>query len=297
MRLARGIEWRLRGWGRHALRSLYPIWCKVLPVPQLWQRRDPASWPLPENSSKSGLAKYEFSVFSQNGEDGILKYLLAMIGLNSRTFIELGFGVTENNCLRLVHHEGFAGRFIDRSLPEVEAMNRGLRAMGIKRAEAICRFVDLANLEATVLWPGAPAEIDVLSIDVDGNDFWFWKRIVNPSARVVVIEYNASFGPKLSATVPYDPIFDRYARHPSGLYHGASLAALVKLADQKGYALVGCDSMGINAFFVRRDCLPAGMELASLESAYRPNVHRIRRGLSPRDQFDLIKDLPYALVE
>ena len=112
---------------------------------------------------------------------------------------------------------------------------------------------------------------DLLSIDIDSHDYWVWKAIEKSTARVVVIEYNASLGPDRAATIPYDPDFryDQYFR--GGVYHGASLAALTKVANEKGYALIGCESQGANAFFVRRDCL-AGTPLVecTARQAWRP---------------------------
>ena len=117
---------------------------------------------------------------------------------------------------------------------------------------------------------GADGEIDLLSIDIDGNDLWVWEAVARTSARVVVVEYNASFGPDRSVSVPYDPDFDRMARHPSGYYHGASVTALARLGARKGYVLAGCDSNGVNAFFVRGDCAPEIVPPADPAEAWRP---------------------------
>ena len=101
--------------------------------------------------------------------------------------------------------------------------------------------------------PGFADTWDLLSIDIDGNDYWVWNAI-DGQPRLVVIEYNSSFGPDRAVTIPYDPSFDRFQHHPFGIYHGASIAALAKLGAAKGYALVGGDSNGVNAFFVRGIC-------------------------------------------
>jgi hypothetical protein len=109
----------------------------------------------------------------------------------------------------------------------------------------------------------------------------------------VVIEYNGSFGPERSVSVPYDPAFDRLERHPSGWYHGASLRALDRLAQRKGYALVGCDSNGVNAFFVRSDCAEGILSPVAPEEAWRPV--RERPGTTA-DQFAAIAGLPLVEV-
>ena len=126
-----------------------------------------------------------------------------------------------------------------------------------------------------------PDEIDLLSIDVDGVDYWLWKALTSLRSRLVVIEYNSFWGAQRAVTVPYEPDFDRFRKHPSGYYHGASLAALYRLAQEKGYILAGCDSEGLNAFFVRRDLAEAaGLAAASTAEAYRPfNPKRMSESL------------------
>jgi hypothetical protein len=112
-------------------------------------------------------------------------------------------------------------------------------------------------------------EIDLLSIDVDGNDFWIWKAIEVIQPRVVVIEYNASLGSHKSLAIKYNPTHSKLNYHPLGWYHGASLTALTKLAKDKGYALIACESSGVNAFFVRKD-ISRGvfLEQSSLQAYY-----------------------------
>jgi hypothetical protein len=113
----------------------------------------------------------------------------------------------------------------------------------------------------------------------------------------VTIEYNASLGSQLSLSIPYDPLFDRHQHHTSGFYHGASITALEKLGKEKGYSLIGCDSNGVNAFFVREDCLTPNVNALPPQLAYRPNKSRLERGFSIEDQFRLIEDLDYISIE
>ena len=91
---------------------------------------------------------------------------------------------------------------------------------------------------------------DVLSVDIDGNDYWVLDALEAVRPRIVVVEYNASFGPERSVTIPYTRAFYGYRAHSSGYYHGASLTALARLGERKGYVLAGCDSRGVNAFLV-----------------------------------------------
>jgi hypothetical protein len=265
----------------------------------LWKRQDLSDQEFLnlKKLDKNGLECYEYSLFSQNGEDGIIRYLFSEIGVSSKSFLEFGFGVTQNNSLRLVLKEGWGGVFIDGLDASVQTFNKALQKTGLTHARAVQQFLDLENLRPTVLASGLPEEIDLLSIDVDGNDYWFWKDMSYLNPRVVVIEYNASFGPELSFVVPYDSRFDCYEKHLSGYYHGASLTALVRLAHKKGYALVGCDSKGVNAFFVRRDCLSPSLIEVLPVTAYRPNARRLRTGLATEGQFDVIKNMPLIKID
>jgi hypothetical protein len=266
-------------------------------IHKIWKRTDPLNWPLPELREKQGINRYEYSLFSQDGEDGILRYLYSEIGFRSKLFLEFGFSVTESNSLRLMLKEGFGGVFIDGSEWVVKQFKESAQSFGISNVQAINKFLNLENLESTIIESNLPEEIDLLSIDVDGNDYWFWEGIRCLSPRIVVIEYNASLGPELSLTVPYDPNFDRHQKHKSGFYHGTSITALERLGKKKGYALVGCSSNGVNAFFVRKNCLTQNLNVLSPQSAYRLHRDRLKRGYSFEDQFRIIKDLPFTNIE
>jgi hypothetical protein len=300
MSLKMMILTNLRRVFKGSLNWLIPVFLNLFPIHILWRRKDLSTQEFLKQKkvNKQGLEAYEYSLFSQNGEDGILRYLFSEIGASSKTFLEFGFGVVQNNSLRLILKEGWGGVLIDGLGASVKAFNKALQKFGIPNVRAIQQFLDLQNLRATILDSGLPEQIDLLSIDVDGNDYWFWKDILsylNP--RVVVIEYNASLGPELPLVVPYDPFFAFHEKHPSGFYHGASLTALVRLAHEKGYALIGCDSKGVNAFFVRRDCLSSSVTEVLPAIAYRSNARRIKKAGSLEEQFRIIKDMPFIHVD
>jgi hypothetical protein len=188
-------------------------------IRQLWARPEIEHWPPEAQADEPGLARYEYGVFSQNGEDGILRHVFDEIGFGSRRFVEFGFGVHEFNALRLVLNEQFGGVLLDGSEKSVSRFNRMAAEVGVADAvQAVCCFLSLDNLEQTITAAGVSGEVDLLAIDVDGNDYWFWEasNFLNP--RVVVIEYNASFGADAAVTIPYDPAFERHAAHPSGTY-------------------------------------------------------------------------------
>lgn len=298
MNLKMKISLNLRRVARSGLNILLPLFLKLFPIDLLWKRTDLSNEEFLEKkrTNQRGLNGNEYSLFSQNGEDGVIRYLFSEIGVSSKTFLEFGFGVIQNNSLRLILKEGWNGIVIDGFGPYVDSFNKAIQKTGINNVRAIQQFLDLKNLRTTILDSGLPEQIDLLSIDVDGNDYWFWEDISYLNPRVVVIEYNASLGPELSLVVPYDPLFDRHQKHLSGFYHGASLTALAKLANKKGYALVGCDTKGVNAFFVRRDCLSGQVKELSPLEAYRPHSSRLKSGFSCEEQYRIIDDMPYLNV-
>lgn len=278
------------------LRRLLPVRVRARKAGRRWRRPDRASWPPPAADPANGLEQYEYSLQSQNGEDGILRFLFDEIGFASRHFVEFGFGAHQCNSLRLILHENFKGLLMDGSRENCDFFNIAAAKRGIAGVEAVCTFLDRDNLEPLILEHGAPSEIDLLSLDVDGNDYWFWESLERISPRVVCIEYNAGIGPSLSWTVPYDPQFERFAKHPSGFFHGASLKALEKLGRRKGYRLVGCDSTGTNAFFLRDDIEAPNLPTLTSGEAFRPHANWLGRGFSEAEQLEIMKGMPYVEV-
>jgi methyltransferase FkbM-like protein len=234
------------------------------------------------------LNRVEARVYSQNGEDGILAWLLAHVGAPNRTFVEFGIGDgSECNTANLSRTFGWRGLLLEADAEFAErawVFYRRFPGVRIVTAE-----VTPENIDSLLREHGA-AEVDVLSVDVDGNDYWVWRALTEIEPRVVVIEYNATFGPKRSVTVPRRDGFDRYREHVSGFYHGASLAALAKLGNEKGYALVGCDSRGGNAFFVRRELLREPLREVEAREAWMPLWERAH--LEPEQQFAQVRHLP-----
>jgi hypothetical protein len=140
--------------------------------------------------------------------------------------------------------------------------------------------------------------LGIVSIDVDGNDYWFLERLLSMRPAIVSCEYNASMENR-AITVPYDPKFIRSEKHTSGWYHGASLMALTKLCKKSGYDLVAVDSGGINGFFVRSD-LRTNDQLTVLDpiTSYRENqLRNAWSGTSASDQWQVISDLPFVSIE
>jgi hypothetical protein len=118
---------------------------------------------------------------------------------------------------------------------------------------AVCAFITSDNIEELVAAAGFSGEIGILSIDIDGNDYWVWEAISNVSPHYVIVEYNANFGDLVPLTIPYRPDFVRTAADHTNLYYGASCKAMTHLAGQKGYVLLGSNRTGSNLFFARAD--------------------------------------------
>ena len=194
------------------------------------------------------LRAYERRVSSQNGEDGILEEIFRRIGTESRTFVEFGVETGEQcNCARLVREEGWGGLFLEAD-PALHARlaERYRDCPGVRCARA---EVTSANIEELLAAHDVPRSFDLLSIDIDGNDYWVWAAVRRWRPRVVVIEYNAAYPPPRRWVMKESPGH----RWQGTTYYGASLASLTALGREKGYALVGTNSCGVNAFFVREE--------------------------------------------
>ncbi len=263
-----------------------------------WQRADKTNWPDPKRADRGDLSRYEYELHSQHGEDGIIRYLFSEIGFTNRRFLEFGFGAVQSNSLRLMLHEQFGGLFIDGSQEQCDFLNAGVGHFKLKNVHAISEFLSLDNLEATINTGGLPRDLDLMSIDVDGNDYWFWEHIDFLQPRLVVIEYNAMLGSKLSLTIPYDKDFNLIPSEKiaSGAFWGVSVAALEKLGKRKGYCLVGCDSTGVNAFFLHHGPETSHIATLSAADAYRPYRELLERGITAEDQLAMATAMPYVEV-
>jgi hypothetical protein len=224
---------------------------------------------------RSPLEAAEFKVFSQFGDDGILQYLFAHLPA-VRTFIEFGVeDYTEANTRFLLLNGGWRGLILD-GRPDLDEVVSSQGLPMLYPLDLSSTFITAENINHLFQEAGYGGEVGLLSIDIDGNDYWVWKAITSLSPQVVVVEYNALFGVDQALTIPYSPSFVRQEAHPSWLYFGASLKALVELGLEKGYTFVGCNLAGNNAYFVRRD-LDAPFLHPTVEEGYRPAQFRESR--------------------
>jgi hypothetical protein len=221
-----------------------------------------------QNSRSPRLADYEFRVFSQWGDDGIIQYLIRNLNIASKSFIEFGVeSYREASTRFLLLHDNWRGLVIDGSQEYMDAL-RQEEVYWRYDLTAVSSFVTPSNINSLISTHGFAGELGLLSVDIDGMDYWVWKSINVVSPAIVIAEYNSLFGPDRAVTLPLDEKFTRQAAHHSRIYYGVSLAALVKLGEEKGYACVGCNSAGNNVFFVRRDLMPADWKALTAKEAY-----------------------------
>lgn len=199
-----------------------------------------------------------FKAYSQADEDGILLYIFSLIGTTDKRCVEIAAGdATECNTTNLIINHRWIGLLFDGN-PDL--VHRGQRFFRKHRAtypyppKFVYAWITRENVNSLILENGFDGEIDLLSLDVDGVDYWLWEAIEVISPRVVVIEYQDILGPERACTVPYRNDFcaQNHATRDQVLdYAGASLTAFVKLGNHKGYRLVGCNAYGYNAFFIK----------------------------------------------
>jgi hypothetical protein len=196
------------------------------------------------------LCDVEFQIFSQWGEDGIISWLIdAMPGIPN-SYIEFGVSnYKEANTRYLLASRNWKGIIFDGSMQNI----LDIRASDIywrHTLNAECAFITKDNINRLISDAGMTGSVGILSIDIDGNDYWVWQSISVVRPVIVICEYNAIFGDIHEITIPYKFDFERSKAHYSCLFFGASLMALVRLGVELGYKFIGTNSAGGNAFFV-----------------------------------------------
>jgi hypothetical protein len=201
-------------------------------------------------SSSIDLVAFERKISSQNGEDGILTAIFDAVGTSNRYVVEFGVedGI-ECNSAHLLRDCGWRGFLIEGDDHQFQRLRERYR--NNTRVQLAHTFVTVENIASIFAAHHVPNEPDLVSIDVDGNDYWIWKALESYRPRVVVIEYNASHPPPELWVMAYNSEH----RWKGDSYFGASLASLARLGNAKGYALLTTETRGVNAFFLRRDLL------------------------------------------
>jgi hypothetical protein len=213
------------------------------------------------------LHEVEFQVFSQWGDDGIIQYLINKIDIPNKSFVEFGVeNYTESNTRFLLINNNWSGLVIDGSEENVNHIKNDIISWGFD-IYAKQSFITKENINNLLNNLPFGQDIGILSIDIDGNDYYIWKEITVVNPVVVIVEYNSLFGFERPVTIPYSANFVRDRETYDMLFYGSSLLSLCDLANQKGYVFIGCNSAGNNAYFIRQDKL-SGLKSVTIEQGF-----------------------------
>lgn len=245
------------------------------------------------------LKDIEFKIFSQWGDDGIINWIFNKIpGSENPVFIEFGVQhYTESNTRYLLKSQNWKGIVLDGNADYINYIKND-PIYWMHDLTAANQFITRNNINELLIKYSDGMEVDLLSIDIDGNDYWIFKEINSIRPKVIICEYNGIFGKNALVTTPYKEDFYRTAEHYSNLYFGASISALIELAKSKNYIFIGTNSNGNNAYFIRDDVqnfiLPLIKEIKIFDPKFRES--RNESGeltyLTPSQGRELIADLP-----
>ncbi len=242
---------------------------RFVDVRGFWLRNEmEAMQRLPKYADPLSLIPPGCKVYSQNEEDGLIIEIFNRIGTTNKTFVEFGCGDgLENNTYALLFQD-WNGLWIDGSPKNVRKIREGLpTTIASGQLKVVESFITKDNINGLISGHIKEQEIDLLSVDIDGNDYFVWDAITCISPRALIMEYNAKFAPPVRYCMAYDPQHMwNYTDHG-----GFSLKFIEEKAAAKGYALVGCNLSGANAFFVRNDLLEGKFEAPfTAEKHYEP---------------------------
>ena len=199
------------------------------------------------------LSDVEFQVYSQWGEDGIIDWLINKYPEIPKIFLEIRTqDYKESNTRFLLINKNWNGFIIEADKAAVKDI-KSQRIYWKHNLRAINEFITKDNINNVIKKFNIPKKIGLLSLDIDGVDYWVLKKLSALDPSIIVCEYNSLFGQKKSVTVPYKSNFIRSKEHYSNLYYGASINAFIDLMKKKNYFLIGTNSAGNNAFFVKKN--------------------------------------------
>ena len=241
------------------------------------------------SSNLDKINDFEYQITSQNNEDGIINHIFDILKIDKLNFMEIGFDYYQNNSLAVLKRCN-KGLFIDGDNKKAIILRNVLKLFyPAKKITVQNALVDIDNINQIKEQNfNNQEEIDFLSIDVDGIDYYLLKEI-NFKPKLICIEYNFWFGKDLSCAVPYKK---NYSINSLSNYVGASLKALTELANSKGYHLIALDSACINAFFIRDD-LKHNFEILNLEKSFKYPLKFDKEFIAEIKEKLLLKDLKY----
>ena len=201
------------------------------------------------------LSEIEFQVFSQWGEDGIIDWIINKFPNIPKSFLEIGTqDYKESNTRFLLINKNWDGFLIEGDDNEVKKI-KSQRIYWKHKLTIKSEFVTKENINSVVKKLNVPKKIGLLSLDIDGVDYWVLKKLSVLEPSIIICEYNSLYGLNKPITVPYKTDFDRSKEHYSNLYYGASIQAFIELMKSKQYFLLGTNSAGNNAFFMKNKFL------------------------------------------
>ena len=229
----------------------------------------------PPYDASERLERHGLRAFSQNDEDGILQEIFRRIGTGDKTFVEFGVQDGLQNNTRLLLYQGWRGLWIEADANACRSIRRSFDAEIASGKLQVCQRLVTAENITGLIDAARLGDIDLLSIDIDGNDYWIWEAI-SLRPKVLVIEYNAKFPPPTKWVMQYNP----QHRWDYTDYQGASLESLTELSRSKGYTLVGCCLAGVNAFFLRDDLVRDHFAQPDTKALYNQPRYYMQRFLA-----------------
>ena len=287
---------------RRLINDMFPNAFKTNESILMLEGKNASSW-VKQTEEIDSLSDVEFKVYSQWGEDGIIEWLIQKLPISSNRFIEFGIGnYKEANTRFLIQNHNWRGLVIDSNLNYIHDVRND--EIYWKHDLTACHaFITKDNINNLITTNGFAGKIALLSIDIDGNDYWIWQAIEAVKPDIVICEYNGIFGDVYPITIPYEDNFQRTYAHYSNLYYGAGIRALDVLAVRKGYILLGSNSTGSNAFFIRKDLADCIIPRIKNKKAKPPLLRESRDGnnkltfLYGLKRFDIIKHLQVVRID
>lgn len=226
-----------------------------------------------QNKNIKSLHEAEFKVFSQWGDDGIIQYLVNLLDIENKIFIEFGVeDYLEANTRFLLINNNWTGLVMDGSETNISKIKKD-EIYWKHDLIAKSAFITANNINQLIEEEGIKGQIGLLHIDIDGNDYWVWKALEVVDPIIMIVEYNSKFGYEKAITIPYKEDFVWTKEHYSNLYFGASILSFCDLAEEKGYSFIGSNSAGNNAYFVKNEFLknlnPLTAKEGYVESKFR----------------------------
>lgn len=244
------------------------------------------------------IVETEFKVFSQWGDDGIIQYLINYLEIENKSFVEFGVeNYLESNTRFLLINDNWSGLVMDSSETNIASI---IKSEIYWKYDLIAKlaFITKDNINQLISEESFEKNIGLLHIDIDGNDYWIWKALKVVEPVIMILEYNSIFGYERAITIPYQEDFIASSAHYSYLYFGASILSLCDLAEEKGYAFVGSNSAGNNAYFVKKEYLK-GLKPLTPKEGYVQSKFRQSRDINGNlnylrkdDVLECIKGLP-----